>query len=299
MKKRYFRILIGVGIMSFGMLLRFYNFDKDNINVLRRVRLSSIRAFLRNKILEENPPTLDSILISQEIKSRLGIEISPLEVRRLVGTLFRHGLISTEYFDVVTDKGEITGILKQRNLVHRDGDWHRAASILVFDENNRLLLQLRASGIAEPNRWEVSASGHVSSGEEFLEAIQDELLEELGLVVNSERIVKMNLIFRKMGSPQTQTDYFDKEGIFHYPSVHINNEFLQLYLLKISLSERVQLEQFIAQGKASGVSAVKSVELEEALGDFRRYPEKYSSAFRHYFSTPSVIEEILKFLGRK
>lgn len=34
-----------------------------------------------------------------------------------------------EYFDVLDENGNKTGIIKLRNEVHRDGDWHKEVHI--------------------------------------------------------------------------------------------------------------------------------------------------------------------------
>lgn len=37
-----------------------------------------------------------------------------------------------EYFDLLSPTGEPLGITKERNAVHRDGDWHPSVHIFVI-----------------------------------------------------------------------------------------------------------------------------------------------------------------------
>src|SRR5665648_925233 len=51
-----------------------------------------------------------------------------------------------ELFDVITEDGAPTGIVKRRADVHRDGDWHRAIHVWVYgveDSVPFLLFNLR------------------------------------------------------------------------------------------------------------------------------------------------------------
>lgn len=47
-----------------------------------------------------------------------------------------------EYFDLLSLTGEPLGITKERNAVHRDGDWHPSVHIFVI-QGDRVLLQRR------------------------------------------------------------------------------------------------------------------------------------------------------------
>ena len=45
-----------------------------------------------------------------------------------------------ELLDVLDENGVYTGIKKERNAVHIDGDWHKVIQIFVIN-NNKILLQ--------------------------------------------------------------------------------------------------------------------------------------------------------------
>lgn len=64
---------------------------------------------------------------------------------------------------------------------HRDGSLHRAFSVFVFDESNRLLLQRRASGkYHSGGLWSNTCCSHPAPGERPLEAGRRRLREEMG-----------------------------------------------------------------------------------------------------------------------
>lgn len=88
-----------------------------------------------------------------------------------------------EHFDVLDTNGLKTGERVARSIVHREGLWHRSTHIWVVSRARRaLLLQLRsASKDTFPGRWDVSAAGHLSAGDDSVSAASRELYEELGL----------------------------------------------------------------------------------------------------------------------
>lgn len=87
-----------------------------------------------------------------------------------------------EYFDVLNEKGEKTGITKAREEVHRDGDWHRTVHIWVFNEHGDILLQRRSPNKdSNPNKLDISCGGHLSAGDDSISGGIRELKEELGI----------------------------------------------------------------------------------------------------------------------
>jgi isopentenyldiphosphate isomerase len=94
-----------------------------------------------------------------------------------------------EYFDVLDDKGNKTGKTKLRSEVHRDGDWHRSVHVWLLNSEGELLIQRRVpTKDSHPNKWTMSAGGHVSAGQSITEAALREMREEIGLEVREEDI---------------------------------------------------------------------------------------------------------------
>ena len=121
-----------------------------------------------------------------------------------------------EYFDVLDENGNMTGEVKLRQEVHRDGDWHKAVHIWIFNRNGEVLLQRRSPNKdSYPNMLDISCAGHLSAGESSLEGALRELEQELGLYVETEELklfdcMKISRVFKE---------------------TFINNEFNDLYYL--------------------------------------------------------------------
>lgn len=90
--------------------------------------------------------------------------------------------MSGELIDIYNAAGEKIGCA-ERSRAHGDNTLlHRAAHVLVFSQDGRLLLQKRsASKRIQPGKWDASVGGHLGTGEDFLTGARRELAEELGL----------------------------------------------------------------------------------------------------------------------
>ena len=122
-----------------------------------------------------------------------------------------------EYLDVVDVNDIPTGQSKEKRQIHRDGDYHRTAHVWLINDKNELLLQLRSPMKSSyPNYWDISAAGHIRTGETVIEGALRELKEELSV-----------------DATQNQLHYICK---LRFDSPH-NNEFGYVYLLNCNLKE--------------------------------------------------------------
>ncbi len=87
-----------------------------------------------------------------------------------------------EIFDIV-DRSDIVIGQRKRWQVHKDISLiHRAVYILLFNSQNQLFFQQRSeTKDTDPLLWTVSCTGHVESGQTYLNAANRELEEELGI----------------------------------------------------------------------------------------------------------------------
>ena len=70
----------------------------------------------------------------------------------------------------------------EKLAAHREGDLHRAFSIFVWDDKERLLLQQRAATkYHSPLLWSNTCCGHPRPGETVVEAAHRRLMEEMGI----------------------------------------------------------------------------------------------------------------------
>ncbi|KAL3140751.1 hypothetical protein ABBQ32_005304 [Trebouxia sp. C0010 RCD-2024] len=153
---------------------------------------------------------------------------------------------ATEYFDVLNEIGAKTGIVKARNHVHRDGDWHRAVHIWVYVQSTgHVLIQKRAAcKDSWPNLWDISAAGHVTAGDQSLVTAQRETSEELGIDAPMEAIEPL---FSMQAAFNSNDESF------------VNNEFIDVYLL--TLKEEIPVQAFVLQQEE--VAAVRYIPIAE------------------------------------
>lgn len=128
-----------------------------------------------------------------------------------------------EFFDVLDENGKKLMKVKERSLIHKDGDWHGSVHIWLMREvdNKKIefLLQRRAEDKdSYPGCLDVSSAGHVDAGEDFIDAAQREVQEELGIKINKEDLYYL--------FTQKQTT----EAVFHNEKF-ISNEINKVYLV--------------------------------------------------------------------
>ncbi len=106
-----------------------------------------------------------------------------------------------EQFAVVDENDELRGHAA-RAEVHGNNLRHRAVHILIFNHFGDLYLQQRSRWKdRHPMKWDSSAAGHVTAGENYDETARRELKEELGIDVPLERI------FRLTASSRTDNEF--------------------------------------------------------------------------------------------
>lgn len=89
--------------------------------------------------------------------------------------------------------GEIIDIIDEQDNVIGSGEkekicpkkiLHRVVTIFVLNSSGHILLQVRGKNQRHPLLYDSSVSGHVRSGENYLEAAERELKEELGITTD-------------------------------------------------------------------------------------------------------------------
>lgn len=114
-----------------------------------------------------------------------------------------------EYLDLVDDNDNVIG-KEDRNIIYQKGlKNYRTVNILIINSEDKVLVQKRTSDRRVfPSRYDFSAAGHLNAGEDYLEAAQRELKEELGI------------------------DCTLKELMYFNPNKHQVNSFKKLYVAK-------------------------------------------------------------------
>lgn len=123
---------------------------------------------------------------------------------------------SLELFEVLNEDGTSSGHIKERSLVHRDGDWHGTVHTWIArrrpDGGWQILFQKRSSEKESfPGKLDISSAGHRQAGEEALPTAVRELKEELGLCVSEEELeflqMRKGIVRENFGGEP----YYDRE----------------------------------------------------------------------------------------
>lgn len=178
-----------------------------------------------------------------------------------------------EMLDVLNEDGKKLGITKSKESVHVDGDWHRAVHVWFVNSHGELLIQRRSKMlISSPNKWDISAAGHVSEGDNSEVAALREIEEEIGIQLKGS-------LLQRLGSVVQQSVL--NEGTY------INNEHNDVYLVEMNL----KIEEFSLQEEE--VEEVRYIPwrefgswVDEGRKDVVPHPKEYSLLFsylgKHY-----------------
>lgn len=127
-----------------------------------------------------------------------------------------------EYLDILDSNGNKTGEIKPRNEVHSKGYWHKGVHIWIINSNRELLVQRRSPNKdVYPNKLYISVAGHPTSGEEEIESIKREFLEEIGVELDTS---KLEYLFT------FSQEVIENDGKF------LDNQFYDVYLIELDLN---------------------------------------------------------------
>ena len=135
----------------------------------------------------------------------------------------------TEYIDVISPDGNLTGVSKPRSEIHQEGVWHRSVHIWVLTDKKELLIQQRSlEKESHPGLWDASCAGHIPSGDSSLQTAVRELKEELGLNVRPEELERIFTI---------ESSFVLNNGTYK------ENELVDVYLLRKNINvQTLQLQ---------------------------------------------------------
>ena len=98
-----------------------------------------------------------------------------------------------EFFDVVDDLGNPTGVTVDRERAHAEGIPHRTAHVWIVRRKNdkvQILLQKRCENKDSfPGCYDISSAGHIPAGVGYIDSAIRELKEELGVDIRPEALV--------------------------------------------------------------------------------------------------------------
>ena len=159
----------------------------------------------------------------------------------------------SEKFDVVNFSDEVVD-LGTRYYVHREKLLHRAVHVMILNSSNKWILQQRSkSKDIDPLLWTSSCSGHVDSGEDYINAAVRECREELIIDVKPGSLYE---VFRS--SPCLETDH----------------EFVRFYFLEFENVIKFNVDEIVQ---------IKECSINEIENQIEKNPQSISESFKHLF----------------
>lgn len=159
-----------------------------------------------------------------------------------------------EYLDIYDEEGKKIGV-KPRQDVHKDGDWHKVAYVFVVNDKGEVILQRRSKEKeSAPNKWEVSASGHLSAGDTDIEGAIRELEEELGIKATEDELQYLFTIKEQRFKTDRKTSHI---SIIYILFKNIDIQDLVLQKEEVSDAKYVyykDLEKMITEGRSDLIS---------------------------------------------
>ena len=94
-----------------------------------------------------------------------------------------------EYIDIFDENNNPTGIVKEKEQAHLEGNFHRSVHIWIINNKKEILLQRRSPNKKNhPNKWDISSAGHIRTGESLFEGTKREAYEELGIDIDENKL---------------------------------------------------------------------------------------------------------------
>ena len=170
-----------------------------------------------------------------------------------------------ELIDVLDEFGNKTGLVKTKKDIKKDGDYHRAISVLILNDNKILLQKRSSTKKFYPNLWSIFIKGHVQAGEESLDACIREISEEIGIDIDKR---ELNYLYT-LKEEKRDNDYI--ENIFY--DTFIMRQDIDLKDIKVQ-------EEEVSEVKYMEVSEVYDL-IKNGSSDFAPNIEDYKRIFEY------------------
>lgn len=139
--------------------------------------------------------------------------------------------VSMEYLDIIDINGNLTSKSEERKVVHQNGLLHQASGVIFVrkNKNEYELLSQQRSFNKDKNAglWDLSASGHILSGQTPIQSLIREIKEELGITVKETELSLLGKFWRK---EIHKDDFIENELDYIYvceKDINISNTIIQ------------------------------------------------------------------------
>ncbi len=152
--------------------------------------------------------------------------------------------MNEELIDVLDEYGVKTGEILPRSEVHKRGLWHRIIVVAIVNEKNEILLQQRSHNKDKnPDKWDISVTGHLSAGQDSLSAATREISEEVSVSLGySVEVRDFRFMFSFRKEEKVNENHYDRQ---YYDFFVLRQNGLSAQNIKFQTSE-VQDVKFVS-----------------------------------------------------
>ncbi len=146
-----------------------------------------------------------------------------------------------ELIDVLDENGIKTGEVLPRSEVHKRGLWHRIIVIAIVNEKNQVLMQQRSyQKDKNAGLWDISVTGHITTGQDSLAAAKREINEEVSVNIGySVDIKDFRYMFSYRKEERVNENHMDRQ---FYDFFILRKNDLKLEEIKVQESEVEQVK---------------------------------------------------------
>ena len=128
-----------------------------------------------------------------------------------------------ELFYRVDEADKVLGSIKRGEAHHDASIIHRAAHLIIENNEGKILLQKRTMTKDKyPGAWIDAVAGHVNYGSNYLDTIIREALEEIGLDVKKENIKEVGKLLFKAEAESEYVKCYKLVADINIQELHLN-----------------------------------------------------------------------------
>lgn len=152
-----------------------------------------------------------------------------------------------EQFDVLTQKGDYTNRIETRDKCHKEGLYHKAVALFIINQKGQVLLQKRSKNKKLwPDMWDMSAGGHVLTGEFGFQSIIREAKEELGIQLDKNDLTFIGAAISNNIKGEIKNNHLNE---YYIASKEVDETKLKLQKEEVSEVKWIDKEEIIKRIK--------------------------------------------------